>query len=521
MVIYLSIIFLRIAYNLAFFVDDSVIMDKLAFLTQRLWGEKARLRYLLIAATLLLFTLLDGREIWTQEHRWADIVFGMFYRHDFLHPYLGQNNYYDKPLLSYWLIALAAKLNGDFSVFTLRLPSALAGLLAVWSIYQLGTLLKNKSLGFLSAWLLLTTFYFVFWARTSSADMLNLAGSLFAVTWYMQRRAQADFFDYFVFFFILALTSLCKGLVGMMVPLLAVITDLYLTKSWLKHLGWPLFLGFIPALILYLLPFLASSYIGGQGYAESGLYLVYRENFLRYFQPFDHQGPIYTYLVYLPLYLFPWIIFFIPALLTLPRRFKQFSFSSQWITITFFLLFIFFTLSGSRRSYYILPVVPFAILFTADWLLQTHTRWHRFSTGVIVSFFILLFLSLDLAPAWYYAEFGINRFAVAVKKEASLVMPWQNWHVVMLDAESKLNFYLQLPPSTKNFGYPRGQQTLLTAWPILKNKPKQTIFITKRAYVAQLRPFFVGYRELSLVTHAPVGFLADTKNDPIAFIPMA
>src|SRR5574338_164872 len=97
---------------------------KLAALADSLWGHKGRLGYLMLAAFVLLFTCLGGREIWTQEHRWADIVSGMFYRHDFLHPYLGNSDYYDKPLLSYWLIALFAKLTNALTTWSLRLPSA-------------------------------------------------------------------------------------------------------------------------------------------------------------------------------------------------------------------------------------------------------------------------------------------------------------------------------------------------------------------------------------------------------------
>ena len=84
----------------------------LSSLADLLWGNKAKLRYLLLASRCCYLHFLGGREIWTQEHRWADIVSGMFYRHDFLHPYLGGNHYYDKPLLSYWLIVLVAKLTG-------------------------------------------------------------------------------------------------------------------------------------------------------------------------------------------------------------------------------------------------------------------------------------------------------------------------------------------------------------------------------------------------------------------------
>lgn len=66
----------------------------------RLWGPEAKLSFLLFLGSVLLFTSLASRELWTQEHRWADIVAGMFYRADFFHPYLGENFYYDKSGLS-------------------------------------------------------------------------------------------------------------------------------------------------------------------------------------------------------------------------------------------------------------------------------------------------------------------------------------------------------------------------------------------------------------------------------------
>src|SRR6187200_2874878 len=114
-------------------------------IAEKLWGETAKFRTLFFAAAILLLGMLASREIWTQEHRWADIVAGMFYRHDFLHPYLGETRYYDKPLLSYWLIVLVVKMWGELTMWTLRIPSALSGVLAIWSIYQLGSKLQNRS----------------------------------------------------------------------------------------------------------------------------------------------------------------------------------------------------------------------------------------------------------------------------------------------------------------------------------------------------------------------------------------
>lgn len=491
-------------------------------LTDYLWGKKAKFSYLFIAAIILLFAFLGSREIWTQEHRWADIVYGMFYRHDFLHPYLGEANYYDKPLLSYWLISAITALTGNFSTWALRLPSALSGLLAIWAIYRIGTHCKDKQFGLLSGWMLLTTFYFVFWARTSSADMLNMAGALFAVSWYLDSKENPGFINYSIFFLILALTSLCKGLVGAVVPIIAILPDLILHKEWKKHLRLSFILGMIPGAIVYYLPFWASAHFS-QNYHQSGLYLVYRENVLRYFQPFDHKGPIYTYFIFLPVYLLAWTVFFIPALFEIKSRWKNLAINSKWMIWTVLLIFLFFTFSGSRRNYYVLPLVPFAILMTADWIRADARRLVWAGRMAVISF-IAFVLHFNVLQPLYYSH-GLLAFADKLETQANQIQPWSKWNVVLLDAESKVRFYLQLPPEVKMYqveGQRENQTTssLLQAWPVLKNADKNTIFITRKSYESALLPLLKNYKVVEASPNFGECLLhIENLNVPVAFIP--
>lgn len=494
-------------------------------MSEILWGNKAKFSYLFIASIILLFGLLGGHDIWTQEHRWADIVSGMFFRNDFLHPYLNEVDYYDKPLLSYWLIAAFSFLTGHLSTWSLRLPSALAGLLAIWSIYRLGCQLKDKRLGLLAAWILLTCFYFIFWARTSSADMLNLAGSLFAVCWYFEKKSHPSFFNYVIFFLIIALTSLCKGLVGAIVPLLVIAPDLLMKNEWKKHLRLSTLLAVIPAAGIYCLPFWASAHFGGESYGQSGLELVYRENILRYFQPFDHKGPIYTYLIYLPVYLVPWAIFFIPALWSVKSRWKNLSTNSKWMIWSLLILFLFFTLSGSRRSYYVLPIVPFAVLFTADWILEYANRI-RWAARIAISALVLFFLSFNVIQPLYYAQGGNQQFADTLKAEVTKTKPWSDWQFVMLDPESKSRFYLHLPPEVKNYsvkGSERKSQTaesLMESWPVLKNRDPNVIFITRKIYEPTLKTLLPNYQVIAAnPTFGERVLKKKNINAPVAFIP--
>jgi len=495
-----------------------------------LWGKSAKFSYLLIASAVMLFAFLGSREIWTQEHRWTDIVYAMLYHHDYLHPRLNGVDYYDKPLLSYWLIAGLAKLVGGLTTWVMRLPSALAGLLAIGSIYHLGTHLKNRHLGLLSGWMLITTFYFIFWARISSADMLNLAGTLFAVAWYFAKKSQTSFLDYVIFFLILAVTALCKGLVGPVVAGLVIFLDVLMNRSWKQHLKLRIFFALIPAAIVYMLPFLASAHVDGNQYGENGLVLVYRENIVRYFQPFDHKGPLYTYFIFLPVYLLPWTLFFIPALITLKSRWKTMSSNSKWMVWSVALLFLFFTLSGSRRNYYVLPIVPFAILFTADWILagaETLKR-NRWAGRMAMTFFVLFFISFDLGQWIYYSGGGMDVFARTLREQTQTIKPWSEWDVVMLDPESKIRFYLNVSPDVKNYsidGDQRAQQTtksLLTAWPFLReaNRKKNNIFISRRQYEKQLKNILTNYRVIEALPTYGERIFKDYSNLTIAFVPI-
>lgn len=491
----------------------------------QLWGKEAKFFYLILSAIILLFGFLGSRELWTQEHRWADIVTSMFFYHDFLHPILNGQEYYDKPLLSYWFIAGLSAITGQFSLLTMRLPSALAGLLAIWSIYRLGVVLQDRRLGLLAGWLLLTTYYFVFWARVSSTDMLNLSGSLFAVSWYFTKRNHLSFFNYLIFFIILAITALCKGLVGPVVAGIAVATDVFLQKSWKKHFNLSLFLGMAPAIILYVLPFWFSNQFGNGSYEQNGLYEVYRENIMRYFYPFDHKDPVYTYFIYLPIYLLPWAFFFIPAIFSLKNRWLQLSLNAKWMVWTTWVLFLFFTLSGSRRSYYILPMIPYAILMTADWILSgLGTLQRRAGAAVVGTFILFVFIFLLLQPL-YYARGGVITFDTVLKTETNKIKPWSEWRIVLLDAESKLNFYLKLSPDIVNLDtkIPREKYTIenmLREWPILTNQPKDTIIITRKLHEPLLRQILQDYTVVeSEKTYLELILKKPDPNLPLAFIP--
>ena len=269
--------------------------------------------------------------------------------------------------------------------------------------------------------------------------------------------------------------------------------------------------------------------MGGDGYGQSGLFLVYKENVLRYFQPFDHKGPIYTYFVYLPIYLLPWTLFFIPALISLKSRWATMSIDSKWVAWSLFVLFLFFTCSGSRRSYYVLPIVPFAILLIADWMQQASgflARRNLAMSLLIGVFFTFAFIAFDVLQPFYYSQGEMPRFVHAVKREAQKTKPWAKWQVVMLDAESKVSFYLALSPAVKNYSIQGGrrQQTLESlriTWPVLQNLDSNTLIISRKLYAPLLKALLVNYQYVEVLPNTYEKWVErDDSHAPVAFIPL-
>jgi 4-amino-4-deoxy-L-arabinose transferase-like glycosyltransferase len=319
----------------------------------------------LLAAVPLLFWGLGVRGLWAAEGRWAQVTREMFLTGDFFHPTIGGQPYFDKPLLTYWLRALISVPAGGLSELVIRLPSAIAGIVAVWATMRVGSRLWPARTGRLAGGLLLTTFAFVVWARTGTADAENLAAIMLAVAWYWSRRDRPGFLAMLVFYLIGFVGALTKGLTAVAVPIVIVLPDMLVERRWRLLFTARHFAALGIAVAVYLAPFAYASLTQPASYQSSGLALVFQENIQRFFRPIDHRGPIYLYVYQLPVLLLPWTPLFVLAAVHAARSWKGLDRHTRWLVWAIVLVFLFFTLSGSRRSYYILPIVPLCALLAA------------------------------------------------------------------------------------------------------------------------------------------------------------
>lgn len=444
----------------------------------KFWASDRGALWLLLGATALMLLLgLGTRELWGAETRWANIALQMLQSGDYFDPYLKGGPYYDKPLPSYWLITATAWLTGGLGHWSLRLSSVISAWLSVWLVYLIGEQLFRKGTGLIAGWMLATTFYFIFWARVATADILTVCGVLAAVWWYWRGPDDTRLGRYLVFFLLLSLTSLFKGLIGFILPGLVLLPHLLQEGRWKRHLNLRLCLALVIAGVFYMTPFILSHFYGAPTYGESGLGLVLRENVVRFFQPFDNIGPIYTYLIYLPVYTLPWAPCWIIGLWVAIRHWRNVEPNTRWLIWGLGLLMLFFTASGSRRSYYVLPLVPFAQLLGAWWITNRMAERNaagrfgsrRMKIGVGAATVLMLAVLGVLYP-WTNGGGGVVQFGETVKLEASKRAPLNEWRMVMIEVDNKVPMYLQTGGAPfyyvqENQDFPRtGDSAALMAW---------------------------------------------------------
>jgi 4-amino-4-deoxy-L-arabinose transferase-like glycosyltransferase len=198
----------------------------------------------------------------------------------------------------------------------------------------------------------------------------------------------------------MALTSLTKGLLGFALPLVVIALYSFLADGWadlVAHLtrgrlagrirwgvgrnrwffNWRTPLALALAAAIYYAPFAISHLTTG---SDKGLSMVFRENVERFFKPFDHRGPIYLYTYVIFALMAPWSVFLPAALVNAHRRKANAADgpNDRFTLVYFWATFVFFTLSGSRRSYYLLPILPAAAMLVARALTapaETLTPW--------------------------------------------------------------------------------------------------------------------------------------------------
>ena len=330
--------------------------------------------FILTFSVLLFFPWLGERDFWAPvEPRYGEIARIMFSKSEWIVPTVNGDLYTDKPILFFWIGLVAAKIIGGVTEWTVRLPAALGGAGFVMATYFLGRDLFNDRVGAIAAIVLASSFRVIWESRWAHVDMLF--GFFFLLTIYFGARTllfRGGRNEILLSYVFMALATLAKGLIGVVLPALLFISFMIARRDWNMMRAAKLPLG-LPIFLLVALPwlYLVHRATGGQWLND----FFYIHHLRRYTAGFGHRQPFYYYFLTLPVDFLPWTIFAVPALIA-GRNIRR-AWSQPHIQLCFlwFLtVFLFFSASDTKRDLYLLPLMPTLALLVANYLDDLHTR---------------------------------------------------------------------------------------------------------------------------------------------------
>ena len=383
---------------------------------------------LLTVSFVLIFIGIGLRDPWpADEPRFALIAKEMVETGQWFFPARAQELYPDKPPIFMWAIALFYYLSGSIR-FSFLMPSALAGLLTIFLVYDIGRLLWDKKVGLVAGWLLLFCLQFLVQAKSAQIDALVCAWITLGCYGLLRYTlVDGKYRWYACAWFFMGIGVITKG-VGFLPLLMLIPYVVYrlLNKaavSPVRYAGWTWYLGpliMLGAIALWFVPMLI---IVAQ--SDSAAYELYRDNILlkqtvtRYADSWHHIKPFWYYLTSVAPF------FWLPAVLCIPWLFKPWMKDIKLLEARILLplawvalVLLFFSMSPGKRGVYIFPALPMLALAIAPYysLLAKKKPLKNLIFGIV------LVLSIIILSAGILASNGLEALSKqAVKLEIS---PW-------------------------------------------------------------------------------------------------
>ena len=302
------------------------------------------------------------------ESREAVVVFNMVEQHN---PILPLRNGYDipsKPPFFHWWSVTASEVFGRISEFSVRFPSGIAAVLTLAIFFLFLRTFERRENSYLSTLILGTSFEFM---RNSALARVDLVftlwltlGTLYLFRTFSNMRSGSPYLTSFAISTIsLAFAALTKGPAGIVLPW--AVAGLYLLATvGIKKIPFlKCVLSVALSIALAFVWYYAAWKIGGQRFLDVHLM---RENVARVLGTkgyiTGHASPFYSTVLLLIIGMLPWSLL-LPQLVRAVWNKRKTYLSSDSGFIFFSLIWlltyvIFFSITSSKRSVYLLPAFP-------------------------------------------------------------------------------------------------------------------------------------------------------------------
>jgi len=363
------------------------------------------INFYIVLGLIPIFNLDEG--VFTEATR------EMLASKDFITTYLNGELRFAKPILIYWLQALSVNFFG-LNEFAFRLPSALAATFWALGIYYFAKKIYGEEIGILSAIFMVSSLQISIIGKAAMADsVLNMfiAFSMFSLFLYIKELNKK--YLYLAFAFVGA-GFLTKGPIAIFIPFTTFFIYQLLKKD-LKIFFKSVFdikgiiIFSVIALPWYILEFKAQ----GMKFIIS---FFLKNNISRFDTTLErHGGSVFYYIPVILIGLLPWttlVIKYFLKLKSIKNKDDFFIFGTIW----FFVVFIFFSFSGTKLPHYIIYGYTPLFIFMA-------LMFKNIKSEFLLSLPFVLFIAILLITPFIMNNSLNNNIHII----ANILYPYFNW----------------------------------------------------------------------------------------------
>lgn len=356
------------------------------------------IKLLVAASAVLLFLGLDASTIWdANEAFYTETPRQMVQSGDYVNPSFNGQPRFNKPVLSYWVVAGFYKVFG-VSVWAERVAIALGALGIAAAAFVIARVTLSLRAAWIAALVILSAPRVVFFARRIFIDVwVTLFMSLVLMFFVLAEARPHHRRRYLLLMYAAAgLGVLTKGPVAIVLPAIALGAWLLLERRPRDILRMQLLPG-----ALIVVAIVAPWYV--MVYAQHGWQYIREffvgENIGRYSDTYGEQArSVFFYIPVLLTELFPWSLF-VPAAIwsAVKQRQPLVRLLLAWIAV----IVLVFTFSSTKQDLYIFPIVAALATLIAGLLdraidaVSADARWTRWTWPVIVVAMLALWLGLQ------------------------------------------------------------------------------------------------------------------------------
>jgi 4-amino-4-deoxy-L-arabinose transferase-like glycosyltransferase len=397
---------MRSLKNIRFALPSAWVMSMVA-------SARRDLLWLVPLFAIYFAFLLGGRALWSPvEGRYAEIAREMVVSGDYVAPRLNGVKYFEKPPLFYWLEAVSIKLFG-LHEWSLRLWPAIFAVLGCLAVYAFGASLFDRRTGLIAAIVLATSPLYYALGRVVAVDVaftfflsVGLLAFLFALRRPPDKQRRVFMGSFYA---AIALATLTKGLLGILLPGLVIGVWMSFRNEW-RNVNQMHLLSGLAIFLLIAAPWHIAVAIKNPDFASFYFLQGHLDRYIT-----AEEGGLREAWIYIPVLL----IAFFPWIALAPESFRDFKWRSRgvddaglFLGLWVIVVFVFFSLAGSRLFTYVLPIIPPLALLIG----RTFSRlWDDDDAprGILYgAWAVLAALLLMIATAWLIApEHGLERYS--------------------------------------------------------------------------------------------------------------